>query len=393
MSGRALRGMLPAPRRIQPHLSNFIAFARWFAAGVVVTFHLRGVVFTDYRSMHASGLLFRAFFFATGFGHEAVIIFFVLSGYLVGGEVLHSLQRGDFTARGYAVKRVSRLYSVYLAALVLGGLLDLTGVHHFNGTGVYTHGMDFPDVEYSTAARLNVPTALANVFFCQRLLAEPFGSNEPLWSLANEAWYYVMFPLLAYALLGSGTRARLSCIAVLAVAAWFVRGEMLAYFSVWMLGLAPCLLTGPLIRRPWIPTLLMIGALTASRFWWFGYLSMLEQDLIVAASFVLFLNSYDYIAAPSTPRLAEFNRALAGFSYSIYLLHWPLALLIVAMVEQALGIGLRMTAFSWSALAFLAALVAAAYAYSWAVSLVTERNTPAVRRWLENLAGLRGRPS
>jgi peptidoglycan/LPS O-acetylase OafA/YrhL len=87
------------------------------------------------------------------------------------------------------------------------------------------------------------------------------------------------------------------------------------------------------------------------------------------------------------------NQALAGFSYSLYLLHWPFALLVVAIVEQATGFGMRMSIFGWNALAFLAALVLAAYAYGWAVSLVTERNTPAVRRWLGGLVGLQLEPS
>lgn len=390
-AGVSLRSLIPPPRKIRPHLSTMLDFARWFAAGLVVINHLRGIVFSDYRLMHAGGLVFRFLFFVSGFGHSAVIIFFVLSGYLVGGEVLRSIQRGDFSARAYAVKRVARLYAVYLAALALGGALDWVGLHHFNGTGLYTHTIDFPALEYSTAKRLNVRTALANVLFCQRLIAEPFGSNEPLWSLANEAWYYLMFPLLAYALLGPGVRARLCCVAFLAIAAWFVSGPMLAYFSVWLLGLVPCVLERPLIGRPWIPALLMAGLLAASRFWWLGSLTTLEQDLLLAVAFVLLINSYDHSGSSAPPRLAGLNRALAGFSYSVYLLHWPLAVFIVAIMEQSTGFGLRMTAFNWGTGTFLAVLVLAVYAYAWAVSTVTERNTPAVRRWLGDLLGVQAK--
>jgi peptidoglycan/LPS O-acetylase OafA/YrhL len=367
--------------------------ARWSAAGLVVINHLRGIVFTDYRLMHADGILFRILFFVSGFGHHAVIIFFALSGYLVGGEVLRSFQRNDFLARGYAVKRIARIYAVYFAALALGGLFDWIGLHHLNGAGLYTHDIDFWALEYSAADRLNLHTLIANILFCQRLIAEPFGSNEPLWSLANEAWYYLMFPLLAYAVFGARARARVACVALLTAASWFVQGPMLDYFVVWLIGLAPCLLTRPLIKKSWIPAILLVGTFVMARFVWFGLLSMLEQDLILAVTFVLLVNSYDYTGSFGASRFLGLNHKLAGFSYSVYLLHWPLAMLLVAASERALGFGLRMTEFNWRTATFLAALVFAVYLYAWAVSLFTERKTPAVRRWLSSLLAAPAEPS
>jgi len=39
----------------------------------------------------------------------------------------------------------------------------------------------------------------ANVFFLQTITVPVYGSNSPLWSLANEFWYYLLFPLLLLA--------------------------------------------------------------------------------------------------------------------------------------------------------------------------------------------------
>src|SRR6185369_2558000 len=59
----------------------------------------------------------------------------------------------------------------------------------------------------------NLLVALANAVFLQTIAAPTFGSDAPLWSLAYEFWYYVMFPLLMLVLLGTGSRpARIAAV-------------------------------------------------------------------------------------------------------------------------------------------------------------------------------------
>jgi peptidoglycan/LPS O-acetylase OafA/YrhL len=50
--------------------------------------HLRSYIFQNYHELAHPGLLVKVFYFATGLGHRAVIIFFALSGFLVGGKAL-----------------------------------------------------------------------------------------------------------------------------------------------------------------------------------------------------------------------------------------------------------------------------------------------------------------
>jgi len=40
---------------------------------------------------------------------------------------------------------------------------------------------------------------LENLGFVQTVSVPVYGTNGPLWSLANEFWYYVMFSLIAVA--------------------------------------------------------------------------------------------------------------------------------------------------------------------------------------------------
>src|SRR6478609_2826926 len=156
--------------------------------------HARSVILADYAG--GQNPVTSAFYWIHGFGHQAVVVFFVLSGYLVGGEVLREIQRGTFDWRVYSIRRVSRLYAVYIAALLLGALWDNLGLRFFNAHQLYnTSGNPFPMIYYSVAERLSPAIFTGNLFFCQTLLVPTFGSNTPLWSLANEAWYYALFPL------------------------------------------------------------------------------------------------------------------------------------------------------------------------------------------------------
>src|ERR1700748_246533 len=56
-------------------------------------------------------------------GHRLVMIFFVLSGYLIAFTV----EKKDKGAKQYLIDRVSRLYSVVVPALILTFLFDSLG--------------------------------------------------------------------------------------------------------------------------------------------------------------------------------------------------------------------------------------------------------------------------
>src|ERR1700761_475264 len=56
--------------------------------------------------------------------HEAVIVFFVLSGVLVGGSVFRERAQGTFSWSLYLLKRLSRLLTVLVPALLVGLVFD-----------------------------------------------------------------------------------------------------------------------------------------------------------------------------------------------------------------------------------------------------------------------------
>lgn len=84
---------------MSPEFSGFLDFVRWMAALLVVLQHIRYLWFAEYADIQNKTILFKLFYFLTGFGSEAVMVFFVLSGfglvllYLAQEITLHRIER------------------------------------------------------------------------------------------------------------------------------------------------------------------------------------------------------------------------------------------------------------------------------------------------------------
>jgi len=171
---------------------EILDMVRGVSALAVLAAHIRAFVFRDLGELQAAGLGIKAFYFITGVHHQAVMVFFVLSGYFVGGAVLKSLGEGRFSWARYALARLSRLWVALIPALVLTALCDFVvrQVSPEADAGRWHHiWMSGPDVQHRTAS--DMITFAGNIGFLQTIEVPVFGSNGPLWSLANEFWYYV----------------------------------------------------------------------------------------------------------------------------------------------------------------------------------------------------------
>ncbi len=169
------------------------------ALGVVVG-HLRGFLLVDFGSLHTPSLADRMLYFFAGLGHQSVLAFFALSGFLVGGKALTAIVAGTWSWGAYLVARLTRLWTVVVPALIVTLALDRTGTWLTAGNGY--DGAYFRILASGPGilnpADNSFTTLLANIAFLQTIASPVFGTNGPLWSLANEFWYYVVFPLAAW---------------------------------------------------------------------------------------------------------------------------------------------------------------------------------------------------
>lgn len=195
----------------------------------------------------------------TGAGHQAVIIFFVLSGYLISGSLYRMISAGRWSWRKYLTHRLVRLWIVLLPALLLGLALDGIALYLHQAPALYS-GQVKNALDTDLIGNFTTTRFFACLCFLQGIVIPGvFGSNSPLWSLANEFWYYVMFPLGLVALRPFlHFKARMASAALFLLIAFFVGRQILSLFAVWLLGSALAALRVPRFSGTLqIPTLLL----------------------------------------------------------------------------------------------------------------------------------------
>ncbi len=362
-----------------PHKFFWLDLVRGLSAIAVCASHLRAALFVDYSSLQHASLLQKLFYLATGMGHQAVMVFFVLSGFFVGGSVLRSAAR--FSPTSYAVARLSRLWVVLVPALLVTFMIDqvLVIVAPEVLAGAYN------------AIWNSGPTSAA---------AYSFGTNGPLWSLANEFWYYVLFPLFAMAIGWVGSQATLSpakrmVLGVLAAAIlWLLPRDISDAFPIWLMGLIVYWLVGRLSPTTRQVTL-VIGMLAFGAALAYSKSPSLQAqwrylpaDLAIGAGFCLVCIALANAPPSRNPAswLARLSHGLSAFSYSLYLVHFPIVALIGAYVYH----GDRMVPSAISMLhlvGWLALLLAIGAAFWW----LFERRTDEIRHFVSRFLKIRPR--
>ena len=140
---------------ISTSLSNLLNLLRWVSALIVLLSHLRSIMFIDLPNVATPlNILWKLFYFITGFGHQAVIVFFILSGYLVGASILKRARKNNLSFKEYLIiDRGVRIYLVVIPALIITYILDLYGYKLFNSSGIYTGDLNFASLNYSIINR------------------------------------------------------------------------------------------------------------------------------------------------------------------------------------------------------------------------------------------------
>lgn len=263
-------------------------------------------------------------------GFAGVDVFFVISGFLITKIIYNEIHLGTYSVLDFYARRVRRifpaLYVVYVFVIVLSLVLQFPS--------------ETQDVSKSLVSSIlfvsNVFFYFSSGYFDQKMEFNPLLHT---WSLSVEEQFYVIFPIVVFALrpLQERTRVYVLCLiglASLAASEFVVRSDqMLAFYTVFfrawelLLGSVLALIGGGRVRGPFLNNSISAVGLLLICFSYFGLskssvfpgLSALAPCLGAAALIYSGQNSL-------VGRVLSFKlfTAIGLVSYSLYLWHWPI---------------------------------------------------------------------
>lgn len=253
-------------------------------------------------------------------GFLGVDMFFVVSGFLIGGQVLREMGEGRFALGAFYLRRVRRLipaaYAVLLLTVIAAALLQTSDAHaRFEAQALGAIG-------YVT----NLILLRQINYFNDQSVSEPL---LHMWSLAVEEQFYLLLPLALLLMPGRWRGAGVAAATALSL-----------LFYLWLYPRAPGAVFYLLPSRGWELGLGVLTAILAMRQSGQGLARRLAVPALILLTAPLFLAipGRDYqlalpvclgtavllLAALPGPRALAPLERIGDASYSLYLVHWPL---------------------------------------------------------------------
>ena len=367
------------------NFSITLNFWRWIAALLVVLNHARHLLLVDFTNVDNKNIFIKGFYFITGLGHEAVVIFFVISGYLVGGLTVGKWTE-NISYSEYFVARFTRIYSVLVPALIIGGGLDWLGFHFFDESEIYSNSTK-NSINVVINDRLSLINFVGNILNLEGICNEIYGSNGPLWSLAYEWWYYTIYAFFLGALLHKKKSLKILNLTISLTLLILLPINLTLWMLVWLIGVSVYLYGESSLPKPSVYAciFLFILALFFSR-----TSHNVENFLDPEPIFKSFIRDFSFGIAFAILLLsiykqrfklpyANTHKFLADFSYSIYLFHFPVFIFLTAISNDLLSINSGDKQPTLKNLLFLSITCLIVYIYGYLMSRITEKYSYSLR--------------
>ncbi len=347
----------------------WLDLVRFLAAFMVLVVHARHFSFVDFGALQADqkSLFVAGLYAITRIGNEAVILFFVLSGFLVGGVAAVRIHDGTFRLADYAIDRFSRIMLPLVPALILSALF----------AGVTVGGFEFW-------------VFVGNLLSLQGVLVNVFGGNAPLWSLSYEVWFYILVGGIGLLML-KGNKYCWGGILILVFMAVFTKLAVV-YLFCWLIGaLAYVYRPNHFGRKLFVSSMILVFSAIAlveltspsdslSVGGWRMYLPSAEiSKLLLAIGMSLFIQQTALLHPKRefSIKINYLGTTLATFAYTLYLTHYPI-LQLAAYFGVARSSSIQANAVGVFFLEIFVCMLVA-----WLVYLLAEKHTNHFRQWMK----------
>lgn len=315
-------------------------------------------------------------------GNLGVCLFFLLSGFLIMQSMLNWLNKPEPRFAGFFADRVARIMTPYVPALILIAILNvvLIDTNHSQG-GVNTGVLSF----LGNLLMLQDHAFFQGLEFAGMDVAwriRPYNTAEPFWTVAIEMWIYVSMGLFVFCVLKRERIERWLGAALVAIALpvfiWnAAAGGGKSLSLIWLLGAIAGYLfhvwraNGYANIRS-VATVVTIFA-TVALIGRCGKIGFHPYDFQTATllAMIMFGVLALLMCVKSVPNVVRGSvNFLASYSYSLYLIHNTVLILVLEHVRTE------------SAWAHVAIAVVAAHGCAYLLYVTFERHYRIVGRWL-----------
>jgi peptidoglycan/LPS O-acetylase OafA/YrhL len=313
---------LPQPEaiRVSRAASSYLDITRALAANLVMVSHIYGVLLGG-EAGYVGGSL-------------GVVIFFLLSGFLITQSMIGRARRGDASLPHFLADRIARIMTPYVPVLVIVAVVDVVAKF----AAVNDDGLSAGPVAFLVNLFMlqDYPVFQALLIFHRSIpwRIRPYLSDEPLWTVAVEFWIYVAAGLSFYGF-GAGLRIKrwiAICLALVSfpVVIWNAShgsGECLSL--VWCIGAlagyASCSAINEASPRRSLALAATVGVVSGLALGLrVAHVGIHPYDFQSATLFGLLYFSTVYalnFLATRAPLVEAFCSFFASYSYSLYLIH------------------------------------------------------------------------
>lgn len=271
----------------------------------------------------------------------AVMVFFVLSGFLIGKSLTRNIhQNSQLDIRTYLIDRFNRIYPPFLYSLIIVGILYALAPFLFN-----THSLAYMPTEQYLARQsfeITPSSVFSSLFFLNGFIGETISVNGPLWSLSYEVWYYIIAALM----LKSSKPGYAIATALLVIILGFLNTDFIVHSVIWFLGLLLCILHNNNIFNQKLNKLFYFFGFTGTLI--FSYLFLATQYNLPTVNLTFLNNSslilyklslgllttcFIYSLLRGTKKFTTLFKGASSYSYTLYIIHFPILLFIFGITQ------------------------------------------------------------
>jgi peptidoglycan/LPS O-acetylase OafA/YrhL len=228
---------------------RFLDGLRGLAAYCVMIGHAQLLLWEGYSSgfgLHPTtySLIDKTLMFAFSifrYGHEMVMLFFILSGFVIHLRFADRSKKVDMSLKTFWYKRLKRLYPPLLFTFALAFVIDSIGKSY--GWSIYTQQTPYPNINHAITSNLDGLTLLGNLGFLMSVYVNPFGTSIVTWSLMYEWWFYICYPFFYYLTQQFGFRKTSYFVGILFLLSCVAQGQapllfwkVMGHFIIWWMG-------------------------------------------------------------------------------------------------------------------------------------------------------------